>query len=50
MGTWCERQDPSAGFPSISLGQVQPLGVLNTIMGQVGRDIGAPFRYVPQMS
>jgi hypothetical protein len=35
-GTWCERQDPSALWPLISFGAVQPLGVRSTIIGQLG--------------
>ena len=38
-GTWCDRQDPSAFFPSTSLGPVQPLGVRSTIIGQRGRRV-----------
>ena len=36
-GTWWERQLFSAGWPSISAGQVQPLGERRIIMGQRGR-------------
>ena len=40
-GTWWERNDPSAGSPSTSLGPVQPLGVRSTIIGQRGRAASA---------
>ena len=38
-GTWCERNDPSAGRPSTSFGPVQPFGVRSTIIGQRGRSV-----------
>ena len=37
MGIWWERQLPSTGCPSTSLGPVQPLGERKTIMGHRGR-------------
>ena len=42
IGTWCERQEPSARLPSITFGQVQPLGERRTIIGQRGRS-ATPF-------
>ena len=41
-GTWCERQDPSVRWPSISFGPVQPFGVRSTIIGQAGRSVSRP--------
>ena len=43
-GTWWERNEPSAGRPSTSLGPVQPLGVRSTIIGQRGRPRSPPSR------
>ena len=42
-GTWCERQEPSIGWPSTSFGPVQPLGVRRTIIGQRGRSVKPPL-------
>ena len=42
-GTWWARKVPSIGWPSTSLGPVQPLGVRRTIIGQRGRS-AAPSR------
>ena len=44
IGTWCERQVPSTGLPSIVLGPVQPFGVRNTIIGHCGRSVTPPSR------
>src|SRR5208282_3128475 len=35
----CARYVPSTGRPSTTLGPVQPLGVLRTIIGQRGRSV-----------
>ena len=43
-GTWWARKVPSIGWPSTSLGPVQPLGVRRTIIGQRGR---SPRRRAP---
>ncbi len=44
IGTWCDRHVPSTGLPSTSFGPVQPLGVLNTIIGHRGRSVTPPSR------
>jgi len=44
MGTWWARKQSSTGFPSTSLGPVQPLGERNTIMGQRGRVVSPVVR------
>ena len=36
-GTWCERHEPSALWPLISFGPVQPFGERSTIIGHRGR-------------
>ena len=43
-GTWWARKVPSIGWPSTSLGPVQPLGVRRTIIGQRGRSVAALAR------